>query len=378
MIMMIPPSRRPRRRSLALLLLAGPFFLSFVLASSDLYATLGVPRTASPSEIKKAYRKAALRHHPDKVPESEREGAERRFKEVGKAYEWLGDEKKRKLYDRYGERGMDPNFAPGMFDGAAGGMAGAGAGTGGAQTFHFGGGGFPGGGSAGGMFGGAPFGPSSGDSGDFAHVDLGDILRQMMGGAPMGMDPRSSRHGGMGGMDGMGGGFGSAFGGHHRRTKPHPRRHREHTKTVYCSLEELCAGCTKKLKVSYPSSGERIYTVRVKPGWKDGTKVKFPASQSVDPGTGVEASFPPMTFVVREKKHPYLQHVDNDLIWRCKLTQRQAERGAKLRLPLPDGSALEVESKKGARTGERTRVRGRGMPLKGGERGDVVIEFVIT
>eukprot|EP00574_Skeletonema_japonicum_P010113 CAMPEP_0201723194 /NCGR_PEP_ID=MMETSP0593-20130828/7328_1 /ASSEMBLY_ACC=CAM_ASM_000672 /TAXON_ID=267983 /ORGANISM="Skeletonema japonicum, Strain CCMP2506" /LENGTH=118 /DNA_ID=CAMNT_0048214269 /DNA_START=156 /DNA_END=508 /DNA_ORIENTATION=+ len=81
-------------------------------ATTSLYQTLNIPRTATPSEIKKAYRKAALRHHPDKVPEEERCKAEHKFKEISKAYEWLSDEGKRKLYDRYGERSLDPNFSP--------------------------------------------------------------------------------------------------------------------------------------------------------------------------------------------------------------------------------------------------------------------------
>ena len=71
-------------------------------ATNSLYQTLNIPRTATQSEIKKAYRKAALQHHPDKVPEGERTKAEHKFKEISKAYEWLSDEGKRKLYDRYG------------------------------------------------------------------------------------------------------------------------------------------------------------------------------------------------------------------------------------------------------------------------------------
>ena len=97
-----------------ILLLVVLFSTSVVHASTNLYSTLDVPKTASQSDIKKAYRKAALKHHPDKVPESERASAEHKFKEVAKAYEWLGDEEKRKLYDRYGERSLDPNFQPGF------------------------------------------------------------------------------------------------------------------------------------------------------------------------------------------------------------------------------------------------------------------------
>ncbi|KAL9178723.1 hypothetical protein ACHAXT_003854 [Thalassiosira profunda] len=379
-----------RGRSLSLLLAAGLWacFSAAVVAAaaSDLYKTLGIPRTATPADIKKAYRKAALKNHPDKVPEAQRESAEKKFKEVAKAYEWLGDEDKRKLYDRYGERSLDPNFSPGMFDGATGGMGGMGGpggGGGGTHTFHFGNGGFPGGGM-GGMFGGMPggmgggMGSNSGGDGDFASVDLESILRQMMGGVPMGRDLRSDGGGAHPGMgNAFGGGFGNPFGGQQRTKPQQSRRQREYTKPVYCSLEDLSKGCTKKLKVSYPSAGEKVYSLRIKPGWKDGTKIKFDASRSVNPETGMEADYPPITFVVREKKHPFLQRIGNDLLWKCKLTSRQAEKGAKLRLPLPDGSALEIETKKGARSGETMRMEGRGMATKSGV-GAVLIEFVIV
>ncbi|KAM6179014.1 dnaJ homolog subfamily B member 3-like [Rhynchocyon petersi] len=71
----------------------------------DYYEVLGVPRQASAEAIKKAYRKLALRWHPDKNPENKEE-AEKRFKQVAEAYEVLSDTEKRQLYDRCGNRGM--------------------------------------------------------------------------------------------------------------------------------------------------------------------------------------------------------------------------------------------------------------------------------
>ena len=88
--------------SSSLLLLLLLTSLSSSAATTSLYQTLSIPKTATQSEIKKAYRKAALQHHPDKVPKEQRTKAEHKFKEISKAYEWLSDEKKRELYDRYG------------------------------------------------------------------------------------------------------------------------------------------------------------------------------------------------------------------------------------------------------------------------------------
>ncbi|XP_046964807.1 dnaJ homolog subfamily B member 6 isoform X3 [Vanessa cardui] len=72
----------------------------------DYYRTLGVTRTATEAEIKKAYRKLALKWHPDKNPDNADE-ANRRFKEISEAYEVLSDERKRRVYDQYGKEGLN-------------------------------------------------------------------------------------------------------------------------------------------------------------------------------------------------------------------------------------------------------------------------------
>jgi molecular chaperone DnaJ len=74
------------------------------MADRDFYEILGVPRTASEEEIKKAYRKSALKYHPDRNPGDKE--AERKFKEAAEAYEVLGDAEKRKRYDQYGREGL--------------------------------------------------------------------------------------------------------------------------------------------------------------------------------------------------------------------------------------------------------------------------------
>ena len=81
------------------------------MAKRDFYEVLGIPKNASEDEIKKAYRKLAMKHHPDRNPDSK--VAEGKFKEVKEAYEILSDENKRTSYDRFGHAGVDPNMGMG-------------------------------------------------------------------------------------------------------------------------------------------------------------------------------------------------------------------------------------------------------------------------
>ena len=108
------------------------------MSNQDFYQTLGVARGAGDDEIKKAYRKLAMKYHPDRNPGKE---AEEKFKEIQRAYDILSDKQKRAAYDQYGHAGIDPNMG-----GGAGGFGG----FGNAQGFDFG--------------------------------DIGDIFSQMFGG----------------------------------------------------------------------------------------------------------------------------------------------------------------------------------------------------
>ncbi|MBD3893373.1 molecular chaperone DnaJ [Hydrogenophaga sp.] len=92
------------------------------MAKRDFYEVLGVPKNASDEEIKKAYRKLAMKHHPDRNQGDSAKAAEERFKEAKEAYEMLSDAQKRAAYDQHGHAGVDPNMraGPGGADGFGG------------------------------------------------------------------------------------------------------------------------------------------------------------------------------------------------------------------------------------------------------------------
>lgn len=179
----------------------------------DYYEVLGVGKDADNSAIKKAYRKLALKYHPDKNPDDKE--AEQKFKEVNEAYEILSNEEKRDLYDKYGFAGVDPNF-----------QAGAGAGPG------FGG------------FGGGTY-STGGFGGGFGGFD--DIFSDLFGGG-------SSGFGGFGGS-GFGSGFGGSgfgfddfgFGGQTQQNRPTQGSDIKVRLTL--KFREAAFGCEKKIKV---------------------------------------------------------------------------------------------------------------------------------
>ena len=92
------------------------------MSKRDFYDILGVNRDAGEDEIKKAYRKLAMKYHPDRNPDNPK--AEEHFKEAKEAYEILSDAQKRAAYDQYGHAGVDPQAGMGGgFGGGAGGFA---------------------------------------------------------------------------------------------------------------------------------------------------------------------------------------------------------------------------------------------------------------
>lgn len=346
------------------------------MADKDYYDILGVPRTASADEIKKAFRKAARKHHPDAG------GSEERFKEINEAYEVLSDDEKRSQYDQYGRYfgGQMPPGGPGQAPGA----------------------GWPGG------FGGGGFG----GQGAYTTVDMGDL----------------------------GDLFGNLFGGGGGTRRSTARRGADLQYDVTLSFDEALTGTSTKVDVKrtetcgvckgsgakagtspvtcptcsgsgHVSQGQGLFgisrpcprcggtgkivenpcptckgkgkvvrakplTVNIPPGVTDGGKLRFAGKG--ESGTG-GAPAGDLYVVTHIKAHPYYTRDGADVLMDLPVTIAEAALGAEVTVPAPDGSKVKLKVAPGTADGKVLRVPGKGAPrLKGKGSGDLKVKIKIA
>ncbi|KAH6622046.1 DNAJ heat shock family protein-like protein [Boeremia exigua] len=349
-----------------------------MVKETKLYDSLGVSPTATQEEIKKAYRKSALKWHPDKNKDNPQ--AAEKFKECSQAYEILSDPEKRQTYDQYGLEfilrggqappegaegpGGNPFAGSGGFPFAgAGGMP---SGGGGARTFHF----STGGGGANGF--------------NFSNPE--NIFSEFLRGSGGGMGGDDDDFGGFGGFgaSGMPGGMGGSRGGRPGGRFSGGRRAPEPEVTVVekplpVTLEEMFNGTTKKLKIKRKtydqttgkqSTGDRILEVPIKKGLKAGSKIKFS-----DVGDQVEGGTQDLHFVVSEKPHPLFTREGDDIKRTIDLDLKEALTGWRRTVTTIDGKQLSVGSNGPTGPTWTERYPNLGMPKskKPTERGDFVV-----
>jgi len=370
----------------------------------DYYEILGVKKSASEEDIRKAFRKLARKYHPDVNPGDKT--AEEKFKAISEANDVLSDPKKRKIYDQLGfySDNIDPAAAEAY---ARGGPTGAG-----------GFGGFPGGTSGAGQ--GVPF--------DFSGFDFGDMFEGVRG-------ARSA--GGGGGFRDI---FSSIFGGGGRggattQAGPEPGSDLEYqvnvpfwtairggvmrlniTRQDACSnchgsghLESpgvcpqckgsgqvtqtggrmkfntpcpRCGGTGKNLSVCAVCHGEGVVSrtepleVRIKAGTRDGQRIRIAGKGNA----GLHGGAPGDLYVIiRAGDHPVFHRDGDDIHVVVPITATEAALGAKIEVPTIDGRAL-LKVPPGTQSGQRLRLRDKGVPsaTREGVRGDEIVEVKIS
>ncbi|XP_059642455.1 uncharacterized protein LOC132284371 [Cornus florida] len=311
----------------------------------DYYNILKVNRNATDDDLKKSYRRLAMKWHPDKNPNNKKE-AEAKFKQISEAYDVLSDPQKRSIYDQYGEEGLKDMPPPGSS----------------------GSGGFPNG---------------------FNPRDAEDIFAEFFGSSPFGFGSagaaKSSR------FQSDGGGTFGGFGGSENMFRSYsdgsgasmPKKPPPVESKLPCSLEELYNGSTRKMKISRTVADANgrlvpeteILTIDVKPGWKKGTKITFP-----DKGNEQVNQLPAdLVFVIDEKPHNLYKRDSNDLIITHRVTLAEALAGTTVNLTTLDGRNLSIPVNDIVSPGYELVIAREGMPIakEPGNRGDLRIEFEV-
>ncbi len=328
----------------------------------DYYEVLGVAKTASDDELKKAYRKLAKQYHPDMNPGDK--GAEAKFKEINEAYEVLSDKDKRAKYDQFGHAGVDPNFGGGGFGGY-------------------------------------------GDFGDFGDFGFGDILGDLLGG---GFGGRSANRSGPQRGESLRAGVTisfeeAAFGcekeisltrlesceschgsgcapGTTAEVCPDCRgsgtvRVQQRmggmafTSSAPCSR---CRGTGKIIHQPCKSCGgggnvrkQRKISVSIPQGINDKQAISLRGQGNAGANNGPAGD---LIVEVRVKPHPYFQREGTSVLYECPVSFYQAAMGAELEIPTIDGK-VKYTLPAGTQPGTTFRLRGKGIPeLRGRGRGD--------
>jgi len=291
----------------------------------DYYTLLGVPKTAGEAEIKTAYRKLALKHHPDRN-QGNKAASESKFKEINEAYEVLSDPKKRKMYDQLGKdwqggQGYRPP-PPG----------------GGYQQRHH-----PGG---------SQYHSQGGQGAGFEQFgEFSDFFKSMFGGA-QGFE-------GAGGMEEGEGG----------------RSPLDMEAELQLSVEDLIRGGHKQLSFSY-RAGRRTETkeinVKLPKGLRDGTTIRLR-------GQGKEAGgrAGDLYLKVSLQPDPRFEIDGDDLRVKVDVFPWDAALGSEIPVPSPSG-AVTIKLAPGTSAGRQLRIPGRGLPRKEGGHGDLYAVITLS
>jgi molecular chaperone DnaJ len=295
------------------------------LAKKDYYNVLGVSRQASPDELKKSFRKLAMKYHPDKNPGDK--SAEERFKEVNEAYDILSDPKKKAMYDQFGHSAFRPG-GPGA--------GGPGPGAGGFRGWE-------------GAFGG--FDPRQAGNNENFQDMFSDFFGEFFSG-------EATQPGG-------------------RRGFRQEMRGADLRYTLNITLEEAATGTEK-----------RINFVRQRGGREDSAKLSITVPAGVKPGQrlklrgegdspGGNAKPGDLYVIVNFHEHPLFKRKENDVLMELPVSFVDALLGTQLEVPTLTGKAV-LNIPAGTHPGQIFRLKGKGFPDIGGYApGDMLIKIIV-
>jgi len=336
------------------------------MAKRDYYEVLGVAKNATDEELKKAYRKLAMKYHPDRNPDSKE--AEEKFKEVKEAYETLSEPQKRDAYDRFGHAGVDPNA------GFGGGPGGFGAGAGGFSDVF--------GDIFGDIFGGARQGGGGGRAGVYRGADLRYAMEITLEQAARGYttEIRVPSWESCETCKGSGAKPG---------TKPKTcgtcnGQGAVRVQQGFFSIQQTCPTCHGTGKVipdpctACDGVGRvkktKTLEVKIPAGIDDGMRIR--SAGNGEPG--LNGGPPGDLYVeIRVREHSVFQRDGDDLHCEVPIGITTAALGGKIEVPTLDGKA-EIELPEGTQSGKQFRLRGKGIKgLRASYPGDLYVHIAL-
>jgi curved DNA-binding protein len=290
------------------------------MQGKDYYKILEVPRTATQEEIKKTYRKLAMKYHPDRNKGDKT--SESKFKDINEAYAVLSNEEKRKQYDTFGAEGFGRRFSQeDIF-----------------RDFDF-----------------------SSIFKEFGFGGGGNVFSQFFGGA------------GQGFSGGRGYGRDASFQGFHGR--PQMMKGQDLTYELALTLEEAATSTTKV--ISYHEGGrQETVSVKVPAGISTGKKLRLTGKGAASPHGGPSGD---LYVLIRVLDHPVFKRDGDDLVLTREIKFTEALSGAEIEVPTIDRKTLRLKIPPGTQNHAKFRMKGYGMPRMDGDgRGDVYVHVSIA
>jgi molecular chaperone DnaJ len=337
--------------------------------AQDFYETLGVAKNASADELKKAYRKLAMKYHPDQNKDSKE--AEAKFKEISEAYDVLKDEQKRAAYDRFGKAAFDGSMGPGGFGGGAGGMGGGGFGAF-SDIFEDMFGDMMGGRAGGG---GRQTNMRGSDIQYTMEISLEDAFKGKEATIKIPINDTCDKCEGNGTESGKG-------------AEECPTCHgsgRMRAQQGFFTIERTCSTCNgagsvikdacKKCAGSGRIRKEKTLKVQIPKGIDSGRRIRLTGEGEAGMRGAPSGD---LYVLVAIKAHKFFKRDGANLHCRVPIPMATAALGGELAVPSIDGSRNNVKVAPGTQTGQQLRLKGKGMNvMRADSFGDLYIEIFV-
>lgn len=346
-------------------------------AKRDYYEVLGIPKTASSDDIKKAYRKLAIKYHPDRNPGDK--NAEEKFKEATEAYEVLSDDKKRPIYDQYGFAGLDGNTG----FGGAGGFTGSRAFHDFSDLFSGMGGGF--GDIFEGIFGGGSRSsarsrnPNAPQQGQSLRYDLDISFKDAVYGTKA--EIKFSHNEACPDCRGTG----AAAGGSRKTCSACGGTGQIRRQAGFFSVQQTCPTCRGEGTVidkpcqhchgtGVEEKSKRV-TLTIPAGVDDGKRIAIHGEGDAGKNGGAPGD---LIVVLHVEPHAYFERSGQDLYCAVPVTMAQAALGETIFITTLDGKKIEFRLPSGTQNGKLLRIKGEGVPvLNSSRKGDLYIKILV-